>query len=58
MAEKTTDTEKKTAGKDWPSSPRSRDELDQMIDAGLRSGRSKRTPEEVIAAAKKRHGLS
>jgi hypothetical protein len=43
--------------KDWPNSFRTRKELDSMLEAGLASGLSELTWDEIIDEAKKELGL-
>ena len=39
---------------DWPNTVRTRDELDAALEAGLKSGVSPRTFEEIIESARSR----
>ena len=57
MSENRNITEKE-AHEDWPNAVRSREELDEALEAGLQSGRSELTHDQIIDRAKRRHGLA
>ncbi|MCB9947412.1 MAG: hypothetical protein H6842_06220 [Rhodospirillaceae bacterium] len=47
-------TKPKPAAEEWPNTARSRDELDAALEAGVKSGVSARSFEEIIESAKSR----
>lgn len=51
IMEKTKNTPDTTKTRDWPSTVRTRDELDSALEAGLKSGISERTTEEIFESA-------
>lgn len=57
MSDKT-DIANKQNRDEWPNAVRSRDELDSALEAGLKSGVSKRTIDEIFASgiAKAKNG--
>ncbi len=46
------DDTKQNPAKDWPDTVTSRDELDAALEAGLKSGPSQRSFDEIIEQAK------